>query len=225
MSRFAGQTAAVERGSENGNRYSPTGREILTGVTRQLIDVTSPRPEQMDVRDIARSLSRQERFTGHCPLRPSVAAHSLACEYIARVLMAESGADSAPCSPAGISARRAALMHDAAEFLVSDLSGAVKKQLRLMHGPLNTSPFDVLEDRAQAAIAARFDCSDAGFEALVHEADILSCAYELAYDGWCEDAHPPEWLRDDFTVAQIYALSNDEAAQQFVQRAAELGMA
>lgn len=219
------------RGSENGNRYSPTGREVLTGITRQLIDVTAPRPDQIDMRDIALSLAQQVRFTGHCPLRPSIAHHSLACEYIVQRLLRANG--DAPVPAAKTLAQRAALMHDAAEYLVSDLNGAVKKQIRpelrgvaarnsdRTHG---ASAFDKLEALAQAAINARFACYDDGFEALVHEADVLSCAYEMAYDGWCADAHPPQWMRVDAELRRIYTRSARSVERAFLKRAAELGM-
>lgn len=232
--------AVIHRGSENGNRFSPTGREVLTGVTRQLIDVTAPRPEQIDIRDIARSLARQERFTGHCPLRPSVAAHSLAAEYIARCLMPHDLRFQLPDTSAENGACCAVLMHDSAEFLVSDLNGAVKKEIRpqrtLWARDWNTrrrfvrvfnigrSRFDELEDLADAAIVERYCCSPAGFEALVHEADILACAYEMAHGGWCPEAKPPEWMLDDRTLRNIYLRGDLDTESRFVERATELGM-
>src|ERR1044071_4765295 len=91
------------RGSANGNRYSPHGRGILTGVTRQSIDITCPKVGQIDIRDIARSLARQERYTGHCPLRPTVARHSVAVAYIAARLWRHDNIDDALSSaPTGL---------------------------------------------------------------------------------------------------------------------------
>lgn len=234
------------RGSENGNRYSPTGREVLTGVTRRLIDVTNPRPEDIDIRDIARSLARQERFTGHCPLRPSVAAHSLAVEYIGRQLIDAGGQvcvrESESTSGGIQDALKALLLHDAPEFLVSDLNGAVKQDMRpLLKGAaarLSTavrgrSRFDLLEDRAEAAIAARFGYDSEAHDALIHEADVLACAYEMSYDGWTLDAHPPEWMLADAELARIYRPSsgwyaggNSETVTElrFLARAAAVGI-
>ncbi len=221
------------RGSEEGNRWSRTGREILTGVTRQLIDVTEPKPEQIDMRDIALSLSQQVRFTGHCPLRPSIAAHSLACEYIAGVLLA---ADPWRALADHTAPRRAALMHDAAEYLVSDINGAVKREMRpelrgvaarnsaRTHG---TSKFDVLEALAQAAIVERYGCSVAGHEELIHGVDCLSCAYEMAWGGWCADARPPAWMGEAphrMRLADIYAGGPRHHELLFLDRAHELGM-
>lgn len=234
--------AMTMRGSENGNRYSPTGREVLTGVTRRLIDVTNPRPEDIDIRDIAQSLARQERFTGHCPLRPSVAAHSLAVEYIARQLLSESVARQLLQESDGADnvneALRAALMHDAPEFLVSDLNGAVKQDIRpklvgvaarASAALRGRSRFDLLEDKAEAAIAARFGYDSEAHDALIHEADVLACAYEMAYDGWAPEAEPPAWMLADDELRDIYlpkhVYDDDEAtAQRFLDRAAELGI-
>jgi 5'-deoxynucleotidase YfbR-like HD superfamily hydrolase len=219
------------RGSENGNRYSPTGKEVLTGVTRRLIDVTNPQPEDIDIRDIAQSLARQERFTGHCPLRPSVAAHSLAVEYIARQLLDAGGQ---ACVNDQTDALRAALMHDAPEFLVSDLNGAVKQDIRpklvgvaarASAAVRGRSRFDLLEDRAEAAIAARFGYDSEAHDALIHEADVLACAYEMAYDNWAPEAEPPAWMLADVELLLIYSQNEIVTANRFLERAAELGIA
>lgn len=240
------------RGSENGNRYSPTGREVKTGVTRQLIDVTAPRPEQIDIRDIARSLARQERFTGHCPLRPTVARHSVAVMHIARVLLhKEPEGWLPPTRFPGLlfmgnvdEASRAALMHDAPEYLVSDLNGAVKQDLRpMLRGAAlrasdrerGTSRFDRLETAAELAIAERYGCAIGPWEELVHEADTLACAYEMKYDEWEPRACPPQWALDDVNLAHIYGLMygfrsptldfvHDGGEARFLLEARKLGM-
>ncbi len=230
----------AHRGSENGNRYSPSGREVLTrsGV---MIDVTAPRPDQIRLADIAVSLAAQVRFTGHCPLRPTVAQHSLAAEWIAGELFARQ----APVDPldrcdsvfeAERDCRREALMHDAPEFLVSDLNGAVKKDIRPVDhlnpaAPGRQSRFDRLETLAAEAIASRFGLtSDWG--AIVHEADCLACAYEMAWGGWCADAHPPRWVRDSLAVQGAYGWTggvnygdrDDGGEAAFLARAEFLGI-
>lgn len=234
-------SAVAHRGSENGNRYSPSGREVLT-CSGLLIDVTAPRPDQIRLEDIAVSLAEQKRFTGHCPLRPTVAQHSLAVEWIAGMLFQQH----APVDPldrlddvyeAERDCRREALMHDAPEFLVSDLNGAVKKDIRpelrgvaargsgRTHGE---SRFDKLEALAQRAIWARYGLtSDWG--AIVHEADCLACAYEMAWGGWCADAHPPQWVLDSLAVQRAYRDSSgyayiDGGAYRFEARAEDLGI-
>lgn len=217
------------RGSEEGNRYSPTGREILTGVTRTMIDVTAPRPDNIHIEDIARSLARQQRFTGHCPLQPTIAQHSVACTLIvqhgvARELLSGGVRDRGELL-ATVPMLRATLMHDAAEMIVSDLNGAMKQAMRghARAGVRVESWFDVYEERAQRAIAQRYGCGDAGFEAVVHEADVLSCAYEMAWHGWCEDATAPAWVVALLDKARVYGTA-DGGELDFLRCADKLGM-
>lgn len=72
----------------------------------------APRPDNIDIRDIAHSLSLQCRFNGHCQSFYSVADHSV---RVAAVLPP-------PLQLAG-------LLHDAAEAYVGDLPRPVKQQL------------------------------------------------------------------------------------------------
>lgn len=59
------------RGSENGNRYSPTGIEELTR-SGEMISLLDPRPEQIHMKDIAAHLAAQlgmvDRMTVVAPL-------------------------------------------------------------------------------------------------------------------------------------------------------------
>lgn len=207
-----------------------------------MIDLTDPRPELIFMEDIAAGLAHQERFTGHCPLRPTIAQHSLAVEHIAQELWAATVATRT--APFNLS--RAALMHDAAEFLVGDCTGAVKKLMRSaeadnpydMRSPEKAavegfvSPFDELETRAERAIVARFGCAPDGWEEIIHEADYIACAYEMAYGGWCADAVPPEWLKHDLYLKRCYrppmtgavGEQHDGGEAAFLRRARALGM-
>jgi 5'-deoxynucleotidase YfbR-like HD superfamily hydrolase len=214
------------RGSENGNRWSPTGFEALTR-SGEMISLLDPRPEQIHMKDIAAHLAAMVRFNGACPLQPTIAQHSLAVSRIAIELLAQSGLDMMEADYCGLA--RAALMHDAAEYLVGDNIGAVKKMMRVPRdGPSNAPEFDVIEDRVQAAIVARFDCADTGWEDIIHEADCIACAYEMSRDGWCSEAMPPEWAADSDWLEECYDPwprsrgGGGEAA--FIKRAAQLGM-
>ncbi|MFT4099281.1 MAG: phosphohydrolase [Rhodoblastus sp.] len=71
-----------------------------------------PRPEDVDIRDIAHALAHQCRYAGHCLRFYSVAEHSI---LLAQVV-----------SPA---AAFAALMHDAAEAYLVDLPRPIKRSM------------------------------------------------------------------------------------------------
>jgi hypothetical protein len=74
---------------------------------------TDPRPEDVDIRDIAHALSMLCRFGGHCLRFYSVAEHSV---HIARWLFPRYGAHVALCG----------LMHDATEAYVTDVPRPLK---------------------------------------------------------------------------------------------------
>lgn len=137
----------------------------MTTVSGRVVSVIDPRPDDIDLGDIAWALSMQCRYSGHILRRWSVASHSIAC-----VLEAERRG-----LPADIQA--ACLMHDAAEAYVGDLIWPVKKAVRdgASHGM-----FDRLETRFSIAIALRFGLP-IGFNGLpeVHEIDQAVCAREM----------------------------------------------
>lgn len=98
-------------------------------VSGRLVDIAAMRPSDVDLQDIAWSLSRQLRYLGHS-LRPvSVAEHSL--------LVAQVVAATHP------HLRLQALLHDASEAYVGDLPQPVKRLL---------PDYSELEHRVQAAI-------------------------------------------------------------------------
>lgn len=222
---------SAPRGSENGNRYSPTGYDVLTrsGV---MIDVRHPWPTQIRLADVAYSLAHQERFTGHCPLAPTIAQHSLAVSHIAGLLMPDEIDPGVDAEPAIRRVKLAALMHDAPEMLVSDLNGAVKSWIR--KGPDEYEPrqgarstFDTLEDAGMLAVEGRFDCAVSDeWQGLIHEADCLACSYEMAWGGWCQQAIPPAWVLADPYVQRCYApppYRNDGGQAAFHRQALILG--
>lgn len=209
----------VPRGSEEGNRFSPTGVEMLTGVTKRMVPLDNPQPEHIDIRDIARALSAQVRFAGHCALQPTIAQHSLAVEWVAAELLGRTRAQEVGAAPL----RRAALMHDSAEAYVGDLIGAVKLLLRSRKAGA-ISEFDHLEARVMVAIEKRYDCAPLPeHRALIHEADCLACSYEMAYDGWCPAAQPPVWVARSAYLARAYG-SVGGGVGAFLRRARALEM-
>lgn len=88
-----------------------SGSDILT-FEHEYFDYLNPRPETINIRDIAHALSNICRFTGHCREFYSVAQHSVECSYI----VPEEHAF-------------AALMHDAAEAYLGDVASPLKRLL------------------------------------------------------------------------------------------------
>lgn len=184
-----------------------------------MVDLLHPRPEQFALRDIANGLAHQERFVGQCLLHPTIAQHSLAVEYIARQLVHDDDAEGYGHSDY-LALSRAALMHDAAEAYVGDMTGAVKLLMRVQSA---TSPFDQIEGRVQSAITERFDCAiPRMWEALIHEADCIACGFEMRHRDWCKDATVPGWL-DQRRLLRYYTGSN-RGRIDFLLRAQALGI-
>ena len=75
----------------------------------------NPSPADVEIRDIAHSLSLQCRYNGHVPRFYSVAQHSLLVEEIAAM--------------GGYGWNLAALLHDAAEAYVGDMVSPLKRRL------------------------------------------------------------------------------------------------
>jgi len=92
--------------------------ELLSAVIRTWsgidIDVFNPKPEHINIEDIAHGLSQICRFGGHCDPFISVAQHSINASYLV-------DEENALC----------ALMHDSAEFVTGDFCSPIKKQIEL----------------------------------------------------------------------------------------------
>lgn len=114
--------------------------------TGRAFDLLDPRPEQIDALDIAHALSNLCRFTGHVREFYSVAQHSCLVAEIARDLW-----DGPQPCPAVVCL--AALLHDAAEAYIGDVSTPLKRALR---GEGTVSEYDAIEHRITSAIDLRF---------------------------------------------------------------------
>lgn len=117
-----------------------------------------PRPEDFDIADIAVALSRVCRYGGHCARFYSVAEH---CVHMTRAARGR-----------GYNKRdqRTALLHDASEAYLADLTRAVKRGL---------PDYRALESAIMAAVAARYDI-DWPVPAHVKDLDELIIADEAA---------------------------------------------
>lgn len=80
--------------------------------TGKMFDLRNPTSEMIDIRDIAHALSYVTRFTGQTNRRYSVAEHSVHVSWLVKPRFA-----------------LAALLHDAAEAYIGDLSSPLKRLL------------------------------------------------------------------------------------------------
>lgn len=108
----------------------------ITTYTGKKFYPLSPRPEDVNIRDIAHALSNICRFTGHCPKFYSVAQHSV---LVSQALSEEN--------------KLMGLLHDASEAYISDISQPVKH-----HGDFTA--YRVIENRLMAAILEAFGLDD-----------------------------------------------------------------
>lgn len=127
----------------------------LETVSGKKIDVTNPAPDTIDITDIAWSLSRMPRFSGHSiPYVPySVAQH---CIQVMKEL-----------APHGPEIQMYGLLHDAAEAYINDLPSPVK------HIPEIHAVIKKLEDSLMSTIYKALDIRPptAEEEAIVKIAD------------------------------------------------------
>lgn len=167
------------------------------------VPLLNPRPEDIDLGDIAHALARINRFGGHTDVPLSVAQHSVLVSRLA----ARDGAIAAKWG----------LLHDACEAYLGDMSSPLKG-LDLF--------YQALEARWQGAILARFDLALSGFasvavryrdlEALIAErrdngphgyTDAEFCGVEDI--GWVTDWRIEPW-------------GYERAEREFLRRAEEL---
>lgn len=111
--------------------------QTFTGVR---FDLGNPRPEDVQIEDVAHALSLLPRFTGHTTYPYSVAQHS--------VLVAKN----VPRPDA-----KWGLLHDAAEAYLNDLGRPVKLLMRDLDGGNVLSAYDQLEQWVMEAVCQRFD--------------------------------------------------------------------
>ena len=134
-----------------------------------VVNLLHPTPEMIDIGDIAAALSVVPRFAGHVGAY-SVAEHSV---HVMRL--------------AGPDIAREALLHDASEAYLGDVSSPLKALL---------PDYQFLERRFQAVIATRYGLSeDPAVWARVKDADLRMLRAEAEYFGLMTNAPHWDWVR------------------------------
>lgn len=150
---------------------NPDSRAWIQTYTGRQVFPFAPRPEDIDIEDIAHALSNQCRFTGHTREFYSVAQHSCLVSH--------------HCDTA-----LEGLLHDASEAYLADMAKPIKEFL---------PEYKEIEDRLMRAIAAKFSfryplsasVKEADARALKTEQRDLLCA-PLVPCPWSEGILPYE---------------------------------
>jgi 5'-deoxynucleotidase YfbR-like HD superfamily hydrolase len=98
-----------------------------SGIT---VNVFDPKPEHINIKDIAHALSMQVRFNGHLPKPYSVAQHSVICSQLSEP-----------------EHKLAALLHDASEAYATDLPRPIKEKV---------TGYKQIEDKLMEVISLKY---------------------------------------------------------------------
>ena len=144
------------------------------------LDLTAPAPGAITAADVSHALSLINRWCGHTARPYSVAEHSL---LVAEIVERELGGD--------VHAQLAALLHDAHEAFIGDISTPAKRALAESDNADAWGAFEALHTRATRRALAVVDSSDA--MALATEWRDLMPSKGQPLPG-C-DAEPVGWVR------------------------------
>ncbi len=165
--------------------------KILT-VSGREVDPFEMTIDDIDIMDIAHSLSMQCRFAGHVPSFYSVAEH---CVRAVQLLAASR--DLAVEQLRGDRIARSLLLHDADEAYLQDLVKPVKSRPELATY-LNAG------DRLHGLVAEKFDCEPLRPDGKHHQT-------VLSYD-----VITYEWERDNVRTGRLAGLPPEEAKAAFL---------
>lgn len=187
----------------------------LTG-SRKTIDLAAPRPEDIDLRDIAHGLALTCRFGGQCERFYSVAEHSLFVVDIAAEMM---GGHRQAASWANV----VALLHDGHEAYLGDVPTPLKVLL---------TGYRPISDLMDVAIAERFGVEPGDFNlAFVKQADYLAACAEASVlmpgPGWDwtrEEVEYPDVVKCRLEHPRPFGLEPDDAESHFLLKARDLGL-
>ena len=178
------------------NNRSPdetrTGNWMQTFTGRQFWPL-DPRPEEIDLEDIATGLSRACRYAGHCERFYSVAEHSVLVSHVVPPSLALKG-----------------LLHDATEAYLVDIPRPIKPAL---------TGYMAIEQRLWEAVAVRFGLSPEMPDAI----KAADNAVLLAESTQIMKPHPAPWcVPGEPAAVRILCFPPEEARLLFLARFEEL---
>lgn len=170
----------------------------------RLVDLADVQPGDIDIADIAHHLARVCRFGGATRRVYSVAQH---CVYVARNIVTEDER-----------IKRAALLHDAAEAYIGDMTSGLKRIV---------PAYRDVEHQVEGAIIARFNLAVGLDYPAIKEADLralLSEARDLFDDYPREELLGGEGGLYPYAAKCVDTLTFDEAEWEFLRAACDLGI-
>lgn len=145
--------------------------ETFTG---KMVDPMHLDEELIDINDIAHSLSLLCRFLGHCLVFYSVAEHSiLVANLVHKKRVNGVGIDGTLGAEATIKTCLAALLHDAAEAYIGDITRPLKH-----HSMFKQLP--EVEQQILGKIMVKFNCTGVDWQ-LIEKADDIMVATEARH--------------------------------------------
>ena len=161
--------------------------------TGRLFDMLNPRPEDVDIEDIAHALAHSCRWGGHCRVFFSVAQHSVIVSRHAPEKHALWG-----------------LLHDAAEAYLVDMPRPIKRLL---------PDYQEMEERIMCAVCLRFGLDDAE-PLVVKEVDMQLLATEARVLGMYPERWGSALSRP--LAVEFVPQAPGEAKKDFLERFREL---
>lgn len=198
-------------------RYEPRRGPWMQLASGEPFDLDAPDLTNVTIRDIAWSLARIQRWTGHALTRCSVAEHS--------VVVCDIAMQSVP-KQARERVGRVALLHDAHEAFVGDVASPLKQMLELRAPGIWASIVSPID----AAIADRFgiDMNDPQTVAIKHaDGQALAIERDLCLSrsrrpwSWQPSAPGPDvaWTHQGLDPEAAYGLFMQRARTLFLDTA------
>jgi len=192
------------------NEQPRAWQRMLSG---RRLDLLDPSPSDIEIEDIAHGLARVARWNGQTtgPHALSVAQHSALVEEITSTLHPDWDARN----------RMAALLHDAAEYVVGDLISPFKAALGI--------DYKAFEIRLMQAIHQRFDLQAElpdEIQAAIKHADQIAAYFEATCLAGFDTTEArrffgtPDGISEALkkTLATLTPLATGDAQQQFLNR-------